>query len=50
MASASRPVIVRKFSRDWERGRKRPGAPARPYLTMIARNSEFVAGLLGEAA
>ena len=36
--------------RDWEQGRKRPDAPARAYLTVIARNPEAVAGLLGEAA
>jgi putative transcriptional regulator len=36
--------------RDWEQGRKFPDAPARAYLTVIARNPEAVAGLLGEAA
>ncbi len=36
--------------RDWEQGRKRPDAPARAYLTVIARNPEAVAGLLREAA
>jgi putative transcriptional regulator len=36
--------------RDWEQARKRPDAPARAYLTVIARNPEAVAGLLGEAA
>jgi putative transcriptional regulator len=36
--------------RDWEQCRKRPDAPARAYLTVIARNPEAVAGLLGEAA
>jgi putative transcriptional regulator len=36
--------------RDWEQGRKRPDAPARGYLTVIARNPETVASLLGEAA
>ena len=36
--------------RDWEQGRKRPDAPARAYLTVIARNPEAVAGFLGEAA
>jgi putative transcriptional regulator len=36
--------------RDWEQGRKLPDAPARAYLTVIARNPEAVAGLLREAA
>ncbi len=36
--------------RDWEQGRKRPDAPARAYLTVIARNPEAVAGFLSEAA
>lgn len=36
--------------RDWEQGRKHPDAPARAYLTVIARNPKAVAGLLGEAA
>ena len=36
--------------RDWEQGRKRPDAPARAYLTVIARNPEAVANLLKEAA
>jgi putative transcriptional regulator len=36
--------------RDWEQRRKLPDAPARAYLTVIARNPEAVAGLLGEAA
>jgi len=36
--------------RDWEQGRKRPDAPARAYLTVISRNPEAVASLLGEAA
>ena len=36
--------------RDWEQGRKRPDAPARAYLTIIARNPKVVAVLLGEAA
>jgi len=36
--------------RDWEQGRKLPDAPARAYLTVIARNPKAVAGLLGEAA
>ncbi len=35
---------------DWEQGRKRPDAPARTYLTVIARNPATVASLLGEAA
>jgi putative transcriptional regulator len=36
--------------RDWEQGRKRPDAPARAYLIIIARNPKVVADLLGEAA
>lgn len=36
--------------RDWEQGRKRPDAPARAYLTVIARDPHAVANLLGEAA
>jgi putative transcriptional regulator len=36
--------------RDWEQGRKLPDAPARAYLTVIARSPEAVATLLGEAA
>jgi putative transcriptional regulator len=36
--------------RDWEQGRKLPDAPARAYLTVIARNPQAVAELLGAAA
>jgi putative transcriptional regulator len=36
--------------RDWEQGRKFPDAPARAYLTVIARNSKAVARLLDPAA
>jgi putative transcriptional regulator len=36
--------------RDWEQGRKRPDAPARAYLTVIARNPAAVANLLEPAA
>jgi len=36
--------------RDWEQCRKLPDAPARAYLTVIARNPEAVAGLLVAAA
>ena len=36
--------------RDWEQGRKFPDAPARAYLTVIARDPNVVASLLGEAA
>jgi putative transcriptional regulator len=36
--------------RDWEQARKFPDATARAYLTIIARNPEVVASLLGEAA
>ena len=32
--------------RDWEQGRKRPDAPARAYLMVIARDPEAVARLL----
>lgn len=32
--------------RDWEQRRKRPDAPARAYLLVIARDPERVAGLL----
>ena len=36
--------------RDWEQRRKIPDAPARAYLTVIARNPEAVAELLRRAA
>lgn len=36
--------------RDWEQGRKIPDAPARAYLTVIARNPETVAEMLRQAA
>ena len=36
--------------RDWEQGRKRPDAPARAYLTVIARDPKAVASLLEQAA
>ncbi len=36
--------------RDWEQRRKLPDAPARAYLTVIARNPKAVAGLLEQAA
>ena len=36
--------------RDWEQRRKNPDAPARAYLTVIARNPEAVAELLRQAA
>lgn len=35
---------------DWEQGRKRPDAPARAYLAVIARNPKAVASLLEQAA
>jgi putative transcriptional regulator len=35
--------------RDWEQRRKRPDAPARAYLLVIARDPEKVAGLLAAA-
>jgi putative transcriptional regulator len=34
----------------WEQRRKLPDAPARAYLTVIARNPRAVAELLREAA
>jgi putative transcriptional regulator len=36
--------------RDWEQHRKSPDAPARAYLTIIARNPKAVAELLRQAA
>jgi len=36
--------------RDWEQGRKLPDAPARAYLTVISRDPEAVANMLGAAA
>jgi len=36
--------------RDWEQGRKLPDAPARAYLTVIEKDPNAVAGLLGETA
>jgi putative transcriptional regulator len=36
--------------RDWEQGRKNPDAPARAYLTVIAKNPEAVAEWLRRAA
>jgi len=36
--------------RDWEQRRKRPDAPARAYLQVIAQNPEAVAALLQNAA
>jgi putative transcriptional regulator len=36
--------------RDWEQGRKLPDAPARAYLTVIERDPNVVALLLGETA
>jgi putative transcriptional regulator len=36
--------------RDWEQRRKLPDAPARAYLTVIARNPQAVAELLAKAA
>jgi putative transcriptional regulator len=36
--------------RDWEQRRKNPDAPARAYLTVIARNPEAVAEWLRPAA
>jgi putative transcriptional regulator len=36
--------------RDWEQGRKFPDAPARAYLTVIEKDPNVVAVLLGETA
>jgi putative transcriptional regulator len=36
--------------RDWEQRRKQPDAPARAYLTVIARDPAAIAALLREAA
>jgi len=36
--------------RDWEQSRKFPDAPARAYLTVIAKNPAAVAQMLSEAA
>jgi len=36
--------------RDWEQRRKNPDAPARAYLTVIARDPQVVAALLRPAA
>jgi putative transcriptional regulator len=36
--------------RDWEQRRKLPDAPARAYLSVIAKNPQAVVDLLGEAA
>jgi putative transcriptional regulator len=36
--------------RDWEQCRKIPDAPARAYLTIIAKDPSLVASLLGQAA
>jgi putative transcriptional regulator len=49
-AFAARYRIPIGTLRDWEQGRKLPDAPARAYLTIIARDPGVVAGLLGEAA
>lgn len=49
-AFAARYRIPLGTLRDWEQGRKHPDAPARAYLTVIARDPSVVASLLGEAA
>ncbi|HTX74743.1 MAG TPA: helix-turn-helix domain-containing protein [Terracidiphilus sp.] len=49
-AFAARYRIPIGTLRDWEQGRKLPDAPARAYLTVIARDPDVVAQLLGEAA
>jgi putative transcriptional regulator len=49
-AFAARYRIPIGTLRDWEQGRKFPDAPARAYLTVIAKDPSIVASLLGEAA
>ena len=49
-AFAARYRIPVGTLRDWEQGRKFPDAPARAYLTVIEKDPNVVAGLLGEAA
>lgn len=49
-AFAARYRIPVGTLRDWEQGRKFPDAPARAYLTVIDRDPNVVAGLLGETA
>ena len=49
-AFAARYRIPVGTLRDWEQRRKNPDAPARAYLTVIARNPEAVAELLRPAA
>lgn len=49
-AFAARYRIPVGTLRDWEQRRKNPDAPARAYLTVIARNPEAVAQLLRPAA
>jgi putative transcriptional regulator len=49
-AFAARYRIPLGTLRDWEQGRKFPDAPARAYLTIIARDPGVVANLLGDAA
>jgi putative transcriptional regulator len=47
---ASRYRIPVGTLRDWEQGRKFPDAPARAYLTVIEKDPNVVAVLLGETA
>jgi putative transcriptional regulator len=49
-AFAARYRIPVGTLRDWEQGRKFPDAPARAYLTVIAKDPDAVAVLLGESA
>jgi putative transcriptional regulator len=47
---ASRYRIPVGTLRDWEQGRKFPDAPARAYLTVIEKDPNVVAVLLGQTA
>ncbi len=49
-AFAARYRIPVGTLRDWEQRRKFPDAPARAYLTVIEKNPEIVAQLLGATA
>ena len=52
----SQPAFAERYGipvgtlRDWEQGRKRPGAAALPYLRVIAREPEMVERALHRAA
>jgi putative transcriptional regulator len=49
-AFAARYRIPVGTLRDWEQRRKLPDAPARAYLTVIEKDPNAVASLLGETA